>query len=208
MSQLALPLAWPADPGDDAFLVGASNADAVKTLDGWAAWPVRTGLLVGPRKSGRSLLARIFARKCGGVIMDGAQHAPETALFHAWNRAQEANRPLLLVADERPPAWAIALPDLRSRIAASPVAVIDAPDDALVRALLEHALARRGLDARPELVDWIASRIERSHLATVRAVDALDTGAMERRRGLSIPFARAILTEAGLLAPHESTEDR
>lgn len=207
MSQLALPLAWPADPGDDAFLVGSSNANAVELLENWAAWPVRAGLLVGPRKSGRSLLARIFQRKCGGVVMDEAQQAPETALFHAWNRAQEANRPLLIVADERPPAWDIALPDLRSRIAASPTAVIDAPDDTLARALLERGLARRGLDARPELVDWVTSRIERSHLAIACTVDALDTGAMERRRGLSIPFARVTLTGAGLLAAPESTEE-
>lgn len=209
MSQLALPLAWPADPSDDAFLVGPSNQHAVRVLEDWAAWPVRTGLLVGPRKSGRSLLARIFARKSGGVVMDGAQRVLEDALFHAWNRAQAANRPLLLVADEGPPAWDIALPDLRSRIAASPVAEIEPPDDALVRALFERELARRGLDARPELVDWIAARIERSHVAVLRAVDAIDARAMERRRGLSIPFARDTLTGAGLLSPSPGpTEDR
>lgn len=208
MSQLALPLAWPADPADDAFLVGPSNERAVRVLDDWAAWPVRTGLLTGPRKSGRSLLARIFARKSGGVVMDGAQRLPEDTLFHAWNRAQAANRPLLLVADELPPAWDITLPDLRSRIAASAVAEIDPPDDGLTRALLERGLARRGLDARPELVEWVGARIERSHLAVTRAVDALDSRAMERRRGLSIPFARDALTEAGLLGSSGSEEDR
>lgn len=205
MSQLALPLAWPADPGDDAFFVSASNAAAVAMLDGWAGWPVRTGLLVGPRRSGRSLLARVFARRSGGVVMDDAPRSPEAALFHAWNRAEAANRPLLLVADHAPPAWEPDLPDLRSRLAASPVAAIDAPDDALVRALLERELRRRALDARPELVDWVVARIERSHDAVLRASDALDRGAMERRRGLSIPLARVVLTGAGLIPAPEAT---
>lgn len=205
MSQLALPLAWPADPGDDEFLIGPSNDAAVRALDGWAAWPVRTALLVGPRKSGRSLLARIWARRSGGVVMDDAHAAPEQSLFHAWNRAEAANRPLLLIADEPPPAWDVRLPDLRSRLAAGPLAAFDQPDDGLVHALLERGLARRGLDARPELVEWIAARIDRSHLAVLRAVDALDTGAMERRRGLSIPFARNVLTGAGLIAPSHAT---
>lgn len=199
MSQLALPLAWPADPGDNGFLVSASNRDAVQLLEDWTAWPVRTALLVGPRRSGRSLIARIFARKSGGVVMDDAQRAPEEALFHAWNRAEAAKRPLLLVAEKAPPIWEIALPDLRSRVAASPLAQIGPPDDPLMRALVERGLAGRGLDARPELIDWVASRIERSYDVIAATIAALDAAAMERRRGLSIPLARTTLTEAGLL---------
>ncbi|WP_375403484.1 chromosomal replication initiator DnaA [uncultured Sphingomonas sp.] len=203
MSQLALPLAWPADPRDDAFLVGPSNERAVRRLERPEEWPVRTALLIGPRKSGRSLLARIFGGRSGGAIVDDAERLPEIDLFHAWNRAQEAATPLLLVAERPHTEWGLRLPDLRSRLAASPVAEIGTPDDRLFRALLERQLARRGLDARPDLVDWLATRIERSHLAAMRTVDALDARAMERRRGLSIPFARATLHEAGLLDPAE-----
>jgi chromosomal replication initiation ATPase DnaA len=159
--------------------------------------------LLGPRKSGRSLLARIFAGRTGSRVVDDAERLPEADLFHAWNRAQESGTPLLLVAERRPAAWGLKLPDLRSRLAACPVAEIGPPDDALFRALLERQLSRRGLDAQPDLVDWLAARIERSHLAALRAVDALDARAMERRRGLSIPLARDTLTEAGLLSPAE-----
>lgn len=199
MSQIALPLVWPDDPRDDEFLVSPSNVRAVHTLDHWAAWPVRASLLVGPRKSGRSLLARIFAAKSGGTIIDDAAERPETDLFHAWNRAQAERRPLLLVADVPPPAWPITLPDLRSRLAATPLAEIGPPDDALMRALLERGLARRGLDARADLIDWLVARIERSHVAVMRTVDALDHEVMERRKRLSIPFARTTLAAAALI---------
>lgn len=199
MSQIALPLAWPADPRDDAFLVSASNAAAVHTLEHWGAWPTKAAVLTGPRKSGRSLLARIFAAKSGGTIIDDAEGVPETDIFHAWNRAQELRRPLLIVADAQPPAWSVRLPDLRSRLAASAHATIDTPDDALVRALLSALFERRGLDARADLIDWLAPRIERSHVAVMRTVDALDQEAMERRKRLSIPFARLTLIDAGLL---------
>ena len=201
MSQIALPLAWPADPRDDAFLVSTSNAAAVHTLEHWGAWPTRAAVLTGPRKSGRSLLARIFATKSGGTIIDDAESANEADVFHAWNRAQETRRPLLIVADAEPPAWNVRLPDLRSRLAASAHAAIGAPDDALVRSLLAVLLERRGLDARADLLDWVAPRIERSHVAVIRTVDALDQEAMERRKRLSIPFARITLIDAGILAP-------
>ena len=207
MSQIALPLAWPADPRADAFLLSQSNAAAVHSLEHWATWPTRAAILTGPRKSGRSLLARIFAAKSGGTILDDAELASEADVFHAWNRAQESRRPLLIIADAEPPVWAVRLPDLRSRLAASAHAAINAPDDALVRALLARLFERRGLDARPDLVDWLARRIPRSHVAVIRTVDALDQEAMERRKRLSIPFARITLVDAGILPPPAASED-
>ena len=199
--QIALPLGWPPRPRDDAFLVTPSNAQAAHLLDHWGAWPVMTALLVGPRKSGRSLLARIFAAKSGGSVIDDAERAPEEHLFHAWNRAQTARRPLVIVADAAPPEWAIALPDLRSRLTAGIVAEIGAPDDQLIRALLVQQFARRGLDARADLIDWLAQRLERSHLAVLRTVDVLDQEVLETRKRLTVPLARTTLASAGLIAP-------
>ncbi|MFW2852204.1 HdaA/DnaA family protein [Sphingomonas sp. TX0543] len=199
MNQIALPLEWPADPRDEEFLVTPSNARAAHMVEHWGAWPVMTALLTGPRKSGRSLLARIFASKSGGAIIDDAEKRSETELFHEWNRAQAERKPLLIVADAPPPEWRIKLPDLRSRLGASPVATIGAPDDELMRVLLGRQFLRRGLDARPDLIDWLVTRIERSHIAVMRTVDALDQEVLERRKRLSIPLARTTLAAAALI---------
>lgn len=206
MRQIALPLHWPDASGS--FLVTPSNAQAAHLLDHWGTWPVMTALLTGPRRSGRSLLARLFAAKSGGSVVDGAEGMAEAELFHAWNRAQAERRPLLIVADAAPPAWNVALPDLRSRLAASPHAAIGAPDDALARALLDALFLSRGLDARPALVDWLAARVERSHAAIEAAVDRLALAVTERQCRLSIAFARATLIEAGLLPQADLPEDR
>lgn len=197
MSQLALPLAWPTESNDGGFLIGQSNADAVRLLGDPSVWPVRTAILTGPQRSGRSLLSRVFASRTGATVIDDAAHVAEEALFHAWSRAEADGRPLLLVADARPPAWTVRLPDLRSRLAASPVAMIDAPDDELARALLDRVFTRAGLDARPDLIDWLAARTERSHAALLDTADALVTAAMEQRRRLSIPFARGVVSGYG-----------
>ena len=199
MAQMALPLGWPADPRDDAFIVTPSNARAAHLLEHWGAWPVAAAILTGPRKSGRSLLARIFAAKSGGTIIDGAEALPETELFHAWNRAQEQRRPLVIIADAAPPAWSVKLPDLRSRLAASTLAEIGPPDDQLMRLLFQRLFDRRGLDARPDLIDWLATRIERSHVAIERTVDALDQEVLESRKRLSVPLARLTLEAAGIV---------
>lgn len=199
MNQIGLPLAWPPGPGDDDFLVTPSNAQAFQLLERWATWPVMTALLVGPRKSGRSVLARLFAAR-GGQFIDDADRRTEKDLFHAWNAAQSERRPQLFVAEAAPPAWNVTLPDLRSRLAASPVATIGPPDDDLIRALLQRQFERRRLDARPDLIAWLATRLDRSFVAIERAVDALEQDTIERRKRLSIPRARATLAAAGIIA--------
>jgi chromosomal replication initiation ATPase DnaA len=153
-------------------------------------------LLVGPRKSGRSLLARIFAAKSGGSILDDADRMKEADVFHAWNRAQAERRPLLIVAEAAPPEWGVKLPDLRSRLAASPLLEIGPPDDVLMPQLIERAFARHLLHAKHDVIAWIAARIERSHIAILRVADALESAGVQR---LSVPAVRATLTEACLL---------
>lgn len=199
MKQLFLPLPFPADAAEAEFLISTSNSRAAQSLKRWGAWPVMAAMLVGPRKSGRSLLARIFAAQSGGTVIDNAERADETTIFHAWNAAQAERRPLLIVADAPPPGWSITLPDLRSRLAATPTLTIDQPDDALMHALFERDFARRGLDARPELIQWLTLRVERSYVALSRAVDVLDQEVGQTRKRLSIPLARGTLASAGLI---------
>ena len=198
-AQLALPLEWPADPRDDEFLVTQSNERAVQQLEHWSTWPVAAVVVTGPRKSGRSLLARIFAAKAGGQLIDDAEQQKEADIFHAWNRAQETRKPVVIVAYAAPPEWAIRLPDLRSRLVASPTLRLGDPDEALMRALFERQFYRRGLDARPDLIEWLVRRIERTHVALLRAVDVLDEAVLGSRKRLSIALARATLAEAGLI---------
>lgn len=199
MSQIALPLDWPEDERDDDFILSDANAAVARHLEHWALWPVPATILTGPRKSGRSLLGRIFARKTGGRLLDDAWRVPEEDIFHAWNAAMQSHRPLLIVADEAPPAWRIALPDLASRLSATPRIAILPPDDALLQALLERGLARRGLMAPPALVAWLSTRIERSYVGIAAAIDALDRASLSRRQRLTIALARTALGEAGVI---------
>lgn len=198
--QLSLPLELPIGAREDMFLVSTSNAAAVHHLDHWSTWPVKAALLVGPRKSGRTLLGRMFAAKTGAVIADDAERWSETDLFHAWNRAQTDARPLLIITDAPPPVWPIALPDLRSRIGATPVLRIEAPDATLIETLLQYLFDRKELIAAPDLVRWLERRITRSHLAVLRVVEALEEDAMLRAtRRLTVPAARQALARSPLL---------
>lgn len=193
MRQIALPLDWPADEALDAFLISPSNARAVRHLDSPGAWPVAVTILTGPRKSGRSLLGRIFAGRTGGSLIDDAEQRDEAAVFHAWNAAQAGRRPLLLVTDRAPPEWEAGLPDLRSRLGATPVVTLGAPDEALIAQLIPYLLQRRGVACAAEVGAYAAPRIERSFHRVIAFAEALDAAALAQHRAITVPLAREIL---------------
>jgi hypothetical protein len=199
LAQIALPLAWPVADAEEDFLISNANNAAFDHLKRWSIWPVMATLLTGPRKSGRSLLGRIFVRKTGGRLFDNVEEHVEEALFHAWNQAQETRRPLLLIADAPPPAWQIALPDLRSRLAATPQVAIGPPDDALIGDLIVKLLGDRGIAVPPELPAFLVPRIERSYVAVQQVVEALDRAALSHHRRMTIAMAKRALGESGMM---------
>lgn len=194
MTQIALPLAYKAADGERDFFVSEANAQAVAYLDRWPAWDRPVALLVGPQGAGKSHLARIFARQSGAEVIDDlGEEQDDEAVFHAWNRA--GARPLLLVSRLAPPQWRLTLPDLRSRLAATPQIAIAAPDDALLAAVMAKQFRDRGLKIGPDVVAYVMARIERSFAKAAEVVDRLDAAALEAGRAVTVPLARTALAE-------------
>ena len=54
MSQIALPLDWPAGDTEQDYLVSDANRPLIRHFEHWSLWPVMATILTGPRKSGRA----------------------------------------------------------------------------------------------------------------------------------------------------------
>jgi hypothetical protein len=199
VAQIALPLDWPVADRDEDFLISDANRAAFEHLKRWSLWPVMATLVTGPRKSGRSLLGRVFVRKTGGRLFDNVEDHDEEAIFHAWNEAQLSRRPLLIVGDSPPPLWKVALPDLRSRLAATPHVAIGDPDDTLIGDLIVKLLGDRGIAVPPEVPAFIVPRIERSYVAVQQVVAELDRAALSHHRRMTVAMARRALSESGMI---------
>lgn len=200
MSQMALPLDWTqARDFSSGFLVSDCNAEAVRHLEHSGTWPVRTSILVGPPRSGKSLLGGLFARATGGAIVDDVADQSDDAMFHAWNRAQETRLPLLLIAETAPEHWAVTLPDLCSRLRAAPVIEISDPDDGLIAPLIARLFLDRGTGIDDGVAAYLAPRIERSYAAIHELVTNLDEAALAEHKRITVPFARQFF--AGRDAP-------
>jgi len=197
--QIALPLDWPQSESDARFIVSDANRDAFDHFRKWSMWPVKATILTGPRRSGRSLLARSFAERVGGRLFDEADQRDEEELFHAWNQAQDTGRPLVMVADEVPPDWSPMLPDLKTRLAVTPIGRINQPDDALFAALIQLHFADRGLHIPADALRFMSERLHRDYWTAERAVEAVDRFAIAERARLSLPTVRRALGEAKMI---------
>jgi hypothetical protein len=197
--QIALPLDWPQSEGDARFIVSEANCDAFEHFRKFSLWPVKATILTGPRRSGRTLLARSFVERVGGRLFDGADQRDEEELFHAWNQAQDTGRPLIMVADEVPPVWTPRLPDLKTRLAITPVTRIGHPDDQLFAALIQLHFADRGLHIPAEALRFMSERLHRDYWTAERAVEAVDRHAIAERARLSLPTIRRALIESGMI---------
>ncbi len=228
--QLAFDLAAPPSYRREDFHVTASNALALRSIDGWAGWPMGKLALIGPEGSGKTHLARIWAAEAGATVVPGAGMSPEdvpplAAVGHVAveDAARVAGRPeaergllhlhnlllaeggrLLLTARTPPARWPVALPDLASRLAATPTARLDPPDDALLAAVLAKLFADRQVRVAPGLIDWLVRRMERSLAAARLLVAQLDAIALAEGGAVTRTLAARVL-DSGETRPN-STE--
>ncbi len=217
MTPLQLSFDLPAQValGPDDFFVSASNQLAYDMVSDWPGWPAGKLALIGPKGSGKSHLARVWQSLAGAKIVQAATLTPapmpaagahlviedmedlpasaEEHLFHLHNHLAQTGGLLLLTGCTPPSRWPIALPDLASRMQGTAVIRLDDPDDRLLAALLMKLFADRQLAPPPDVITYLATRIERSHAAASQVVALLDATALRDKRDLTRAFVRTVL---------------
>lgn len=99
-----------------------------------------------------------------------------------------------MVGHAPPASWTVALPDLRSRLAAAPHVAIAEPDEALARALIARAFDMAGASYSAEVPDWLVRRIERSYGAIAAVTRLLDRASLSSGRKISVALAKSACT--------------
>lgn len=221
-AQLPLDLGHRPASGRDDFLVAPSNAEAIAWLDAWPAWPAPALTLFGPAGCGKTHLAHVWrarshATLVSGEVLDRAdlpglmggaravavddadrvagRKGREEALFHLYNLARDAGGHLLLLATKPPARWRMRLADLRSRVKAAPAVGVEAPDDALLAAVLVKLFADRQLRPGLDVITYLLARMERSLDAAGRIVAATDRLSLAARRAITVPLVREVLAD-------------
>ncbi len=127
------------------------------------------------------------------LMPDECGEAIEESLFHLHNRVLSEGGTLLVTGEGAPSRWEIKLPDLASRLRATEVATLDAPDDALLSAVLVKLFADRQLVVSRDLINYLLSRIDRSFASAKATVEVLDRAGLSRKRAITPRLAGEVL---------------
>ena len=217
--QLRLELRRPPVFRRETFIVSPSNADAVRAVDGWPQWHGGCLALIGPEGAGKTHLARAWAKRSSAAVLaadkpaNAADLAPlqgrpilvedadrgmtDETLFHIINMAGAEGGALLLTARVAPQAWAVALPDLRSRLNALPLAELPPPDDTVLEGLLRKFFRERNIRPADDVIPYLLRRIERSAPRAQEIVERIDEAADAEQRAVSRALVRQILEDSG-----------
>lgn len=221
--QLSLDLITMPAQGRDDFYVSSANATAVALIEGWQDWPGRKLVLNGPPGAGKTHLVHVWRDLSGAAIMQAADlpgadipalsahHVAvegtdtiagnaeaEEALFHLHNLVLAEGHSLLITARAAPNHWPLALPDLASRMQATPTCTLKEPDDELLAAVLMKQMGDRQILPTPGTIPYLVRRMPRAFGEAGRVVAAIDQLALERRRPVTRALAAEVLDKLGL----------
>ncbi len=175
------------------------------TIWGVSPYP-RTLLLIGPKASGKTHLAHIWAKKANAefvtslnhedgnkdsnIIVDDIENYEEEDLFHLFNHAHEERKYLLMTSSSKP---SFALPDLQSRLNSISTLYLDLPDEQLVKILLMKGFSNRSIKVNIEVIDYLSTRINRDFYSIEQIIEELDKLALSDKRKITIPLIKDFL---------------
>lgn len=120
----------------------------------------------------------------------------EQALFHLFNRIQEADHSLILAARSAPHHIPFQLQDLASRMNWGLIYQLQDLSDTEKLHLLQNKANLRGFDLTTEVGEYLIKRLPRDMHALCGFLEKLDVASLAAKRKLTIPFVKELL-EAG-----------
>jgi chromosomal replication initiation ATPase DnaA len=215
MAQLFFNFASTCSYQMEDFIVTDNNQEAFLRITDWMTWPYHTFLLIGPTHSGKTHLATIFHHLSSATFLNEIDLQNSDALFssgttpfildpvhiqrneesflHFYNLCMEKQRKLLLTAQSHPIQWDMKLPDLSSRLMATPYATIEQPNDTLIRGILLKRFSDLQITLSDSVLDYLMTHIERSYSALQNTVALLNDASLIEHKKVTLPLVKKVL---------------
>lgn len=203
---------------DEDYVVSNCNAMGFSII---SAWPNLWGcapfskalLLIGGKNSGKSHLAHIWQRRSDAYFISPNEKIDEqinhksafiiedidsglwkeALLVYNFNLAHEAGKYLLMTSSDDKSEMSFKLADLNSRIMSVNSVNIESPDSEMMKMLLMKRFSERNLKVAPEVISYIAIRINRDYKEVDQIVQNIDKLSLEMKRNITIPLIKNLL---------------
>ena len=201
------------------FMVNECNQEAIQFIDTFYQRKMKSGVLIGPKGSGKSHLVNVFCKNFekekwiisekkekdiyrvfqenNVVIIEDidliASLDEEKYLFHSINLSKELNKILLLTSGLDLSKINIKTPDLRSRLDSIQSVNILEPNDDLMNILILKLFHDRQILIKPNIISYLMQRVERSYLGISEIVDLIDNVSLSKKKSISINLIKELL---------------
>ena len=201
------------------FMVNECNQEAIQFIDNFYQRKMKSGVLIGPKGSGKSHLVNVFCKnfeKEKWIISEKKEKDiykvfqennvviiedidlitsldEEKYLFHSINLSKELNKILLLTSGLDLSKINIKTPDLRSRLDSIQSVNILEPNDDLMNILILKLFHDRQILIKPNIISYLMQRVERSYLGISEIVDLIDNVSLSKKKSISINLIKELL---------------
>ena len=205
------------------FFVSSKNSLAFKIIKNWPDWQVNCVFLYGPKKCGKSSLAKIWQKNSGAIYLDKVHFENlmnidfdlkkitskswiienldniltnkenHEKILNLLNILKTYNSFLLITSLNSPKLLNIKLQDLVSRLAASLVVEVKELDDELMIRIIEKYFDERGIRLDSSVISYICNRIERTYTSTIKMVKLIDEHSLSNGRKITKQFVSNLI---------------
>jgi chromosomal replication initiation ATPase DnaA len=220
MEQKILPLNSEVTSRAEDFIITPANEEIANLVETWPEkWGVkpypRAIWLYGPAKSGKTSLAKIWMERAeilwidknnlndspwrdlspdiAGVVIDKPEdmiYENENLVLDCFNSLIEKNKYLLFVSGNQPHRLEISLKDLASRLNSLQSFKIEIPDEETLKIIFTKFFSDFSLKVPPEVINYLATRVERDYQKALDIVKLLDQISLEEKRNITIPLIK------------------
>jgi len=217
--QLTLEMPKRSALGREDFMVNECNHEAIQFIDTFYQGKMKSGVLIGPKGSGKSHLVNVFCKNFEKerwfisqkgdkniykifqenniIIIEDidliSSIEEEEYLFHSINLSKELNKVLLLTSGVNLSDIIIKTPDLRSRLDSIQSVKILEPNDDLMNALILKLFHDRQILIKPNIIIYLMQRIDRSYLGISSIVDLIDKVSLSKHKSISKNLIKELL---------------
>ena len=205
--------------GREDFMVNECNQAALDFVDSFYKSKIRTGVLIGPKGSGKSHLVNVFCNNTeidklkilqnfnidiykifeenDAIIIEDidlvSSKDEEEHLFHCINLSKELKKILLLTSGTELSNINIKIPDLRSRLDSLQRIKILEPNDDLMNSLILKLFHDRQILIKPNILIYLLKRIDRSYAGISEIISLIDKASLSKNKSISISLIKELL---------------
>ncbi len=194
------------------FVRSDANDAAWRVAQRWAVSDDPALIICGPPKSGKTHLAHVIAdgRACRFVnpsdleralveaplvVVDGLPAHDSHGFLAALESGAASMARVILTGAGHPSDWSMGLKDLRTRLEAMPRAVMNEPDETLIRAVIAKGFRDRQVTVSRAVIDFAAPRLPRTFAAADGFVALADRAALAQKRKITVALVQKFIDE-------------